>query len=183
MSKPTRAFENETQFLDEEAQAFIARVETMLSDADDLEAAIGQVMEEITAYLSAAALSIFVVDATSGELLLQFATGAVSDQLVGLRLQPDQGVVGWVVQHGEDLIVPYPGLDTRFFSGIDRRTGFSTRSILCSPIQHEEQVIGAMEVLNKRTGTFDDEDLMLLRALSHRLAPVIQRLQDGLARP
>jgi GAF domain-containing protein len=183
MSKPTRAFENETQFLDEEAQAFIAQVETILSDPDDLEVAIGQVIPAITAYLSAAALSIFVVNADTGELLLQFATGAVSDQLVGLRLQSGQGVVGWVVQHGEDLIVPYPGLDTRFFSGIDRRTGFSTRSILCSPIQSEGKVIGAIEVLNKQTGTFNDEDLMVLRALSHRLAPIIQHLRNSAAQP
>jgi GAF domain-containing protein len=113
------------------------------------------------------------VDASTGDLILQYATGEVGPKIVGLRLPSGQGVVGWVVKYSEDLIVPYPGLDTRFFEGVDESTGFSTRSILCCPIVAAGQAIGAVEMLNKRQGTFNDDDRILLRAIARQVAQVI----------
>ena len=97
----------------------------------------------------------------------------VSDQIIGLRLASGQGVIGWVVKYSEDLIVPYPGMDARFFEGVDEHTGFSTRSIACSPIHVGARTIGAIEVLNKIDGTFNDDDLVLLRAIARLLAEII----------
>jgi signal transduction protein with GAF and PtsI domain len=164
---------DKTAFLDEEAQSFIASISASLSCQNDINATLAQVNVQITEFLAAEALSIFVVDEFTGDLVLTHATGQVGHEIIGLRLKSNQGVVGWVVKHSEDLIVPYPGLDARFFEGVDEDTGFSTRSILCSPIRDKGRTIGAIEVLNKKEGTFNDDDLELLRAIAQLMAEVI----------
>jgi signal transduction protein with GAF and PtsI domain len=160
---------DEITFLDEDAQNFIASIGESLTDRDNIDT----VLSKVTAFLAAEALSVFLIDESSGDLVLRYATGEVGDEIVGLRLKSGQGVVGWVVKYSEDLIVPYPGMDARFFEGVDESTGFSTRSILCSPIRADERAVGAIEVLNKIEGTFNDDDLILLRAIARLMAEVI----------
>ena len=164
---------DQTVFLDEKAQDFVASVGESLAKQDNLDAALSHVMDSLTAFLGAEALSIFVVDEPDGDLVLRYATGEVKAEVIGLRLKSGQGIVGWVVQYCEDLIVPYPGLDARFFDEVDSHTGFSTRSILCSPLRVDGHAIGAIEVLNKIEGTFNDDDLVLLRAVARLVAGVI----------
>ncbi len=164
---------DQTIFLDEKAQTFVASMGEVLAKQDDLDAALSQVLNSLTAFLAAEALSVFLVDESSGDLVLKYATGKVRAEVVGLVLKSGQGIVGWVVKHSEDLIVPYPGLDARFFDEVDSHTGFSTRSILCSPLRVDGHAIGAIEVLNKIEGTFNDDDLVLLRAVARLVAGVI----------
>lgn len=169
---------DEVAFLDQDAQAFIRGIEQKLAQRDDAGAALRQVMVEVTEFLGAEACSVFVLEESTGDLVLHYAIGEVGDEIVGLRLQAGQGVVGWVVKYDEDLIVPYPGLDARFFEGVDERTGFSTRSILCSPIRHEGRTLGAIEVLNKEHGTFNDDDLVLLRSITRKVSDLLLATQS-----
>jgi GAF domain-containing protein len=164
---------DEIAFLDQEAQDFIAATGESLSRFADVDTALTQTMAQVTEFIGAEEASIFLVDEATGELVLEYASGEVGEKITGLRLQSGQGVVGWVIKYGEDLIVPYPGLDARFFEGVDERTGFSTRSILCGPIRVGERAIGAIEVLNKTQGTFNDDDLVLLRAIARLMADVL----------
>jgi GAF domain-containing protein len=164
---------DEVAFLNAEAQQFIEGARRLLSQGPGTGATLDQVLADVTAFLGAEAASIFVVEEAGADLVIRYATGEVKQEIVGLRLPSGQGVVGWVVKYHEDLIVPYPGLDARFFEGVDERTGFSTRSILCSPIVLDEQAVGAIEVLNKQQGTFDDDDLVLLRAIARLAAEVL----------
>lgn len=146
-----------------------------LAERDDVDAAVTKVLIETTEFLGAEEASIFLVDESTSELVLTYASGGVGTTIIGLRLKGDQGVVGWVVRHSEDLIVPYPGLDERFFGGVDKKTGFTTRSILCGPIRTNGTTLGAIEVLNKKIGTFNDDDLVVLRAIARLLAGVIPK--------
>jgi len=162
--------EQEITFLDEEAQDFIAAVGHNLAGRQAVDVILNRIMLQVAEFLGAEAASIFVVDQSTDDLVLIYATGEVRDEVVGLRLESGQGVVGWVVKYGEDLIVPYPGLDVRFFEGVDECTGFSTRSILCGPMRVNGHTLGAIEVLNKKDGTFNDDDLVVLRAIARLVA-------------
>jgi putative methionine-R-sulfoxide reductase with GAF domain len=130
-------------------------------------------MDRVNAYLCTEAMSIFVLDDSGNDLVARYAAGAASQEVIGVRLAPGQGVIGWVVQYGEDLIVPSTDLDPRFYSGVDERTGFTTRSILCVPLLQDEQARGAMEVLNKTTGHFSDDDVLLLQQVADLVADYV----------
>jgi len=107
------------------------------------------------------------------ELVLQDAASPDRERVIGLRMPVGQGVVGWVVRYSEDLIVPSTALDPRFYSGVDAKTGFHTRSICCVPILHEGRAVGAIEALNKTTGHFNDMDVVLLQEIADAIAHLL----------
>jgi signal transduction histidine kinase len=113
-------------------------------------------------------------DEAQGDLWFAAASGEGSDFVRGKRLAMGQGIVGWCAQHGEPVLAPDVLKDPRFFGDFDRESGFSTRSILCVPLQTKGQTIGAIEVMNKEGIPFDQEDLRLLASLAAPAATAIE---------
>jgi GAF domain-containing protein len=146
--------------MDPDAQAFVERLADSLAERSDF--GLAELMDRVLEYLHIEALSIFMLERATDELLCKYAAGPVGQQVFGLRIPVGQGVVGWVVKYEEDLIVPSTDLDPRFYGGVDEQTGFVTRSILCVPMLQAGQIIGAIEAMNKTTGHFNDEDVVLL---------------------
>ncbi|XP_048589168.1 dual 3',5'-cyclic-AMP and -GMP phosphodiesterase 11 isoform X2 [Nematostella vectensis] len=85
-----------------------------------------------------------------------------------IRIPWGTGIVGYVAETGETVNIPNAYEDARFNKEIDKKTGYTTRSILCMPIKdHDGEVIGVAQVINK-TGkstdsafTIDDEQIFL----------------------
>ena len=141
-------------------------IEECTRGLEEQKLSIDDVMTRAAEYLQCEAMSVFWLDRASDELVLRYATGSSSQEIVGLRIPGGQGVVGWVVQYGEDLIVPETVRDPRFYGGVDEKTGFITRSILCVPMFQVAQVIGAVEAMNKTSGRFNDEDVLFLQEIA-----------------
>lgn len=130
-----------------------------------------QIMQSLLAHmnelLNAEALSIAIVDKQSNELVFTVAEGLGSDTIVGLRLPSNQGVSGWVMEHGRPALVPDTSKDPRFIRSGDRRTGYNTQAIICAPMQVKGEVIGTIQAINPNQGTFTEEDLNLLVNLAN----------------
>ncbi len=161
---------DDVTFLDQRDRNFLDRLRQELWGQADLDGALFGLIEKVKQRLTTEAISIFAVDEEDQELSIQYAVGPVGSEVVGLRLSAGQGVVGWVVEYNEPLIVPSTDLDPRFYSGIDERTGFVTRSILCVPIRDGDQVSGALEALNKTRGSFNDDDVLFLQAVAQMVS-------------
>jgi len=168
--------EDEMMSLSQAALAFLASATRSLMLQSDVVLGMSELLEQINAYLGTEAISVFVLDPARDELIIQYITGPVSQDLLGLRVPVGQGVVGWVVKHQEDLIVPSTDLEPRFFSGVDEQTGFETQSILCVPIMCAGHILGAIEVLNKMNGNFNDSDVELMQGLASVVANYIAEL-------
>ncbi len=112
--------------------------------------------------LGAMAASVVLHDEAKSDLWFHAASGGVPEFVRGVRMEAGQGIVGWVIQNGEPALIPDVSQDPRFFSKIDHQTGFTTRSVICVPLQTETQTTGAIEVMNKNNGSFTQEDLRLL---------------------
>ena len=158
------------RFIDQETSAFLEQATKTMTGRPDLEGGIIEVMDRVNERLHTEESSIFVLDKPTGELVLRYAAGPVGQEIIGLRIPVGRGVVGWVVKYAEDLIVPSTSMDPRFFSGVDKQTGFVTRSILCVPMVQDDQAIGAIEAMNKTTGYFNDNDVVLLQGVADILA-------------
>jgi signal transduction histidine kinase/predicted Fe-S protein YdhL (DUF1289 family) len=127
-----------------------------------------------TRLLGVAAASVALRDEAHGDLWFAAASGEGSDFVRGKRLALGQGIVGWCAQRGEPVLAPNVLKDPRFFGDFDRESGFSTRSILCVPLQTKGQTIGAIEVMNKEGVPFGQEDLQLLASLAAPAATAIE---------
>jgi sigma-B regulation protein RsbU (phosphoserine phosphatase) len=156
--------------LSQQDSAFLVRISKAWAERPDTELGLSELMDQVNAYLCTEAMSIFVLDDSQNDLVARYAAGAASQEVIGVRLALGQGVVGWVVQYGEDLIVPSTDLDSRFFSGVDEKTGFVTRSILCVPLLQGGRARGAIETFNKATGHFTDDDVTLLQQIADLVA-------------
>jgi PAS domain S-box-containing protein len=150
-----------------------------------LEAILPFLLERCVEMLSAEAGSIALLeveDREQGHLAFRFATGERAETVRGISIPTGQGLIGWCVANDEAAIVNEVSTDSRFFPWVDQMCGFETRSLLCLPIRSDEEVIGAIEIVNKREGDFTEEDLSVLRSwvnvatVNMRTALVQQRL-------
>jgi sigma-B regulation protein RsbU (phosphoserine phosphatase) len=136
----------------------------------DIEETLRQGLERITNYVGAEGGALFLLDEKGEKLTCTACVGAT--EIIGLTLDSDEGIVGRCVQLDVGEIVRDVSTDPNFQNSVDAQTGFTTRSILCAPMSVKEERIGAIELVNKRTGDglFDEHDLHLLRSLSSSAA-------------
>jgi PAS domain S-box-containing protein len=138
----------------------------------DLQQTLTVVTDYATQLLDVAATSIALK--TEGGLWFAAASGEGSDFVLGRRMAPGQGITGWVVEHGQSLVVPDVSQDQRFFRDFLKESEFITRSILCVPLQTKEQTIGAIELVNKANDRFGPQDAQLLALLAAPAATAIE---------
>ena len=111
--------------------------------------------------------SLLVRDGDTSELVFALVRGeAASGDLLWRRLPPGKGIVSWVVEHGQAAIVNDAHSDSRFYDALDQEFSFHTSSVLAAPIIGGGEVLGAIEVLNKRNGLlFEEPDRLRLAKL------------------
>ncbi len=162
----------------------LARLSTLVNSTLDLMEVLDNAMNYVEELMDAETSSIFEVDHERDELRFRLARGKWGSKAREIRLSMGEGIAGSVAQKGRPILVPDVGQDKRFTNRIDAHTGFKTRSVVCVPIKHKGRLIGVLEVLNKRVGSFDDEDVELLTVVSNQIgiaienARLYQRLQE-----
>jgi signal transduction histidine kinase len=125
------------------------------------------------------------VDATSGSILLhepktnklvfKYVIGEASERLTGFEMDAGQGIVGQVFAAGVGRITRDISQETSHFRGVDEFTQSETHNLVTMPLRtHDGRTIGAMQVLNKRRGVFDEQDLHVLEVLSSQAASAIE---------
>jgi PAS domain S-box-containing protein len=91
-----------------------------------------------------------------------------------IRFPADKGVAGHVYRTGEPLIVPDTSKDPHFFSEVDEKAHYQTRSMLDVPLQIQNRMIGVLCAVNKKEGAFDRPDVDLLSAIANYVALPIE---------
>ncbi len=115
--------------------------------------------------------SIFIVDQNVGQLCSLYAYGLEKSNInLNLKL----GIAGLVAISGQVLNIKDAANDGRFDSSIDEKTGYKTRTILGIPLtDHNSEIIGVIEVINKHNGIFNNADIDILKGLSSIVAITI----------
>ncbi|MEO6953378.1 MAG: GAF domain-containing protein, partial [Polyangia bacterium] len=123
-------------------------------------------LNKVTELMDAERTSLFLVKSDGG-LETWMAQGAGGTQLLPIQVPRGKGIAGWVATSGETVNIPDVYEDPRFDPSNDRRSGFTTRSMLCMPLpDHAGETMGVIQVLNKRGGRFDADDEALLRTVA-----------------
>jgi len=135
------------------------------------------IMNEVTRLMNAERSTFYIVDEERGELWSQIAQKA---EIQEIRLNVGVGIAGYVAESGEVINIPDAYKDSRFNPEVDKKTGFTTRSILCMPIfepikddKIKPAIIGVLQVLNKKDGVFTKDDEELLGSLASQIAITI----------
>ena len=146
-----------------------------LSVMRDREGYLRSLVELCTNAVDAERCTIYLVDHARGELRARVAQRAGVD----IVLPIGRGLAGHSAASGETINVPDAYADARFDSSTDKRSGYRTVNMLVVPVwgrSDPRQVIGVIQVLNRREGVFERSDQMLLERVAESVAPAIEQM-------
>ncbi|HEY5866208.1 MAG TPA: GAF domain-containing protein, partial [Candidatus Tectomicrobia bacterium] len=158
-----------------EKMAILLDVATSVTQTLNLDALIAKVVAKISEVLHAERSSLLLLDPQTDELCSKQAEGIDGMEI---RFPSSAGLAGHVVGTGRVLNVRNAYADPRFNPACDQATGFLTQSVLCAPVyNHEGNIIGVTQAINKYGGTFGQEDEDLLQVLSSQIAVALENAQ------
>jgi Nif-specific regulatory protein len=151
----------------------ILKICQKMNSAKDLTALLDLIAREASMLIEADRATIFLLDQDKHELW-----SIVTLDGEQIRFDASLGIAGTVALSGETINVEDVYQDPRFYSEIDARTGYRTKSLLAIPLRNlESRIIGTFEVLNKKHGTFSAEDEEILKALAAQAAVALETAQ------
>ncbi len=161
-----------------------SRREAELATLNDIAAAVTSsldpreiyhlVMEKINQFFRVDAGSLLMLDEETGELVFVMTLEEGQEKLVGLRVPAGMGIVGDVARTQQYAIVHDVDRDPRFYRAVSDGIGYDVRSILCVPIVVKGRSIGVIELLNKRTGHFTEEEAIRLTRMAATIGIAIE---------
>ena len=161
--------------LKSEKVAAAVEIGSIVNSTLNLAEVLGLIMRYVNRVTNSMASSLMLLDERTGELVLSVPTGPKAAKLTDMRIPASEGIAGWVVEHGQPVLVPDVKKDERFYKEVDRVSRFKTKSIVCVPLKAKTKLIGVLEVMNKVDGTsFTEEDVALMSIFAYQAAMAIE---------
>lgn len=153
--------------------ALLAQTSARFAQSRDIQDVIREALELVTAYIDAEGGALFLLEPTGQRVVCRACVGPVD--IVGVEVALGDGVVGHCVADNRAQIVADVRSSPNFDGAVDDKSGFMTRSILCAPMTINDQRVGAIELVNKRSaqGLFSEADLLMLQTLASSVALAI----------
>jgi DNA-binding NtrC family response regulator len=152
----------------EERLSLLLDVGTMVRREVGLDVLLEEMGRRVAHSVDAERATIFLLDAATGGLRSRVAE---LPELPEIRLQAGQGIAGQVARSGQAINVADATQDARWYPAIDKATGYTTRNLLAVPICDSQRATrGVLQVINKRSGPFSDDDESFILALAAQIA-------------
>jgi diguanylate cyclase (GGDEF)-like protein len=149
-----------------------------LNSSLDLDTILRTILDQMERIIAADMWTLLMLDESRKELYYAIASHNGDNALRDLRVKLGEGVAGWVMEHGETLIVPEseendPRLQQTLAA--DRRM---VRSMIAMPLRGRKGVQGVIEILNPRASQLSDYTIAFLHILCDHAAIAIENAQD-----
>lgn len=155
------------------------RIDSILTSTLELDVLVRNFLIQVVEILGVEAASLLLCDPDREVLVFQGAVGPRHDMLSGTSIPlHSRSIAAWVADTGRPVLSNDVRSDSRWYSEIDRLIGFTTRQLIGVPIFKREQVIGVIEILNRRDGKpFTGDDLDLGMMLARQISMAIENAQ------
>jgi diguanylate cyclase (GGDEF)-like protein len=148
-----------------------------LTSSLDLDTILRTILEHMEGFIEADLWTLLMLDESQQELYYAIAAGGEEALLRDLRVRVGEGVAGWVVEHGETLIVPEADDDPRLRPSGGGRVQ-KVRSVIALPLRGRKRTQGAIEIFNPRADQLDDYTIAFLHILADHAAIAIENARD-----
>jgi two-component system NtrC family sensor kinase len=159
----------------------VNEVSHLISSTLDVEQIPRLLVQRTTEIFEAECGSLALLDEERGGVVFQLAYDGQGNELTSLKnfLMPlGEGIVGLAAQTGLPHIVNNVRSDPGWSPVADQLTGFKTQKIMAVPLIAEGEVLGVIELLNKKEGNFDRRDLQLMLLVAASAASAIQNARQ-----
>jgi GAF domain-containing protein len=149
-------------------------IESLKSEAleQSMESVLQRLVRSIGHLADAERVVLYLIDPKSGDLWSRVGEGIEHREI---RVSAKQGIVGWVATNGELVNIPDAAEDERCERAPYERSDRRTHSVLCAPVRgRRDEIIGVLEVVNKRIGIFDENDESVVRVFADQAAVTVE---------
>jgi len=180
----TSVDERTLQFLGEELEEeiqltyifdSISQASVAISSNLNLRPLLNKVMSLSEEILNNEVSAVMLLDPVKKELYWEISRGEKSEFFEGRQTLPvGQGIAGYVAQTGEAVLINDVNKDPRWDGSYDEKSKFRTRSMICVPVKFHGDILGVIEVINKKGGEFTSRDLRILEVLAAQTGAAIE---------
>ena len=142
--------------MSEQEQDFSVRLRRLIETVDianllssPIIESIRNLLENSAASLGSGEASVLVREGVEGDLRFLTAIGVVAEQLHELRIPAGKGIAGFVLSSGQPMAVANAVGEETFYAEVDKQTGYSTQTILATPLRYDGEIIGVLEYINR----------------------------------
>jgi type II secretory ATPase GspE/PulE/Tfp pilus assembly ATPase PilB-like protein len=144
----------------------------------------------ILALFTAERMSIFMRRRQHQDLVARFKTGKETRE-IKVPISP-QSIAGYVALSQLPLMIsdPYNQQELasihprlKFADKFDKTSSFKTNNVICVPILEAGVLMGVMQVINKKSGSFDDKDLDIAKAVADVVGKQFRYELGGTSQP
>jgi len=150
------------------------KLEKEISSAIGQEEILYRLLRKAVDLVGCDAGSIVILAEDSEDLIFASAVGSKKDAVRRLRLPRGAGVAGWVAEHGQTALVNDPTSDHRHLKDLEKELEFPVKNLLAVPLAVAGELIGAVELLNKKDGPFGSDDEKLATLIAGQAAAAVQ---------
>ena len=131
-----------------------------LLEVEKLDEALSGTLEIIVRTLNSEAGAIWLLDPATDRLSPLFHIGPAD--LSNITIENGIGIEGVVTRTGKSVMVADVVNDDRFDGTVFDDNGLATKTMICVPLNNLHDVIGCVQIVNKKDGTLYDEEELLL---------------------
>ena len=132
------------------------------------------ILEAAVMLFRAGAGSMALVMTNPDRLEFVAAAGPETGDVVGRSIGIGEGIAGYVVQTGEAIAIADPTADPRFGRSVAEQTGVMPDSLMAVPLRAVDSVVGVLEILDARDGSFTTEDIAMASIFARQAAIAIE---------
>ena len=143
-----------------------------LLEVDNLEDALAGALEIIVKTLNSEAGAIWFLDNRTDRLspLFHFGPADISN----ITVENGIGIEGVVTRTGESIMIQDAVNDPRFDGSVFDDNGLVTKTMICVPLNNLHDIIGCVQIINKKDGSlYDEEELQLCERMASLAAITI----------
>jgi signal transduction histidine kinase len=153
----------------------LMEISRQLNSTLDLGTLLNRIIKAAVELTDTESASIMLIDPRTGELRFEAALKMSPGAMEALVVPMEGSLAGWVVTHGEPVLVEDTHNEPRWFKNVDDTTGSSTRNLLGVPMIAHSKTIGVVEALNKRNNApWTEDDVNTLTTLAAQAAIAIE---------
>ena len=136
-----------------------------LLEVDNLDDALSGSLEIIVDILNSEAGAIWLLDAKTERLCPMFHFGPAD--ISNITVENGIGIEGVGTKSGKSVIIEDAANDARFEGSVFDDCGLVTKTMICVPLNNLHDVIGCVQIINKKDGTlYDEEELKICERMA-----------------
>ncbi len=168
----------EKRKLEEKARSLelLYEIGNKLSSIRDEDQLLETVLQLIEKYLQVDRCSLMIMDEERKNLKIKKTIGIPDVDISKVKIPLGVGISGYVAMGTRPLLIKDLSAEEHLSSLVQNKENFRTNSLLSVPLVTQGEVIGVINVNNRKDGqTFSEEDMELLSKIASEIAVVLKK--------